>query len=194
MMESVGTVKNQRAVPTVDMLAIGSPIQIVEIENALPVAESLRMGTKGIWHRPETQSEEELDRRWALWQTPKEDKPKMDIRYCNREILKFMGYKQITTTLGGQVWDTPFDTPEADPFKLQGANVHLADYKLRFNSSWDQLLLGIEKALSVMPDARESDIWYSNIHDALWSLNIKTTWEKLVEFIVWYNLKQMEED
>ena len=58
---------------------------------------------------------------------------------------------------------------------------------LKYHSSWDWLMPVVEKCLTISVESEEYEIHYAFIHNALWSINIKSVFDEVVEFIKWYN-------
>lgn len=59
--------------------------------------------------------------------------------------------------------------------------------ELKYHSSWDWLMPVVEKCLTISVESEEYEIHYAFIHNALWSINIKSVFDEVVEFIKWYN-------
>ena len=91
-------------------------------------------------------------------------------------IANFMGWKiDDSFPDKGKVW------------RSTGKSIEL-ETTFKFNKSWDLLMPVVEKCLcSSESESREFDKHYDSIHDSLWSLNIDSTYNSVVEFIKWYN-------
>ena len=55
-----------------------------------------------------------------------------------------------------------------------------------YHCSWDWLMPVVEKCLS---SYEINDKHYNDIHDALWSINIKETYKSVINFIIYKNNK-----
>ena len=101
------------------------------------------------------------------------------INKFNALIALFMGYNQ--EIVNGEVYFTLDDMLEA-----------LSMEELHYHDDWNWLIAAVEKCVT-LPDATtftNYQQYHDELHNALWSLNIDTTFRSVVTFINWYNLKK----
>lgn len=104
-----------------------------------------------------------------------------------KEIGIIEGNKLIAEFMEWEISGPGFASGYVNPHNTY---CHFED--LKFHSSWDWLMPVVEKCLTISVESEEYEIHYAFIHDALWSINIKSVFDEVVEFIKWYNSCQKE--
>lgn len=59
--------------------------------------------------------------------------------------------------------------------------------ELSYHESWDWLMPVVEGCLKEIPSTMKEELFTSDIHDALWTINIDEVYKSVVTFIKWYN-------
>ena len=105
-----------------------------------------------------------------------------DDGYGDDEPKRFFVHDHLVCTENVEPWESSSDD----------WNSWLFPEQMLFHSSWDWLMPVVEKCLTISVESEEYEIHYAFIHDALWSINIKSAFYEVVEFIKWYNSCQKE--
>ena len=103
----------------------------------------------------------------------------------NKLIAEFMGSSFKTYKKGHIRKDTVTVCYFDDGMSPFSGGVSIEN--LKYHSSWDWLMPVVEKCLTISVESEEYEIHYAFIHNALWSINIKSVFDEVVEFIKWYN-------